>query len=217
MAPLAPEHHPNGITRSQVGSVSPSGVSTPLPLLCCCGSFFQLGRAALSSTGGGCLWSPAPFSKMWWAHVTPGHQAERNSWPERTSASHETRCWHKPSPTGTAHQNTNQLKRGSAHPTLSPRHVATTAGAVAKHARQTWGCSTGTDTYTQREKMVGKGRNQAVAAYRPSIKLKISLSLPALLEQRSWSPWGAIFISDVRKVKVMVHWKQEWKGQVWKH
>lgn len=37
----------------------------------------------------------------------------------------------------------------------------------------------------QREKMVGRGRKQVAAAYRPSIKLKINLSLLAPLEERS--------------------------------
>lgn len=62
--------------------------------------------------------------------------------------------------TGTAglgHRNTTQLKGGSAAP-LSPQHPATSAGAVAKHAWQSWDCSSAKDTYTPEREDGGKGQ-----------------------------------------------------------
>lgn len=60
-------------------------------------------------------------------------------------------------------------------------------------------------TRPQREEMVGEGRNQAAAACRLHIKLKINLSLLALSEQCSWALQGAIFISSLM-----------WEGWKWR-
>lgn len=99
--------------------------------------------------------------------------------------------------------NTNQLKRGRAAPTLCPRHPATAVGAVAKHAGQTGGCSTATDTCTPEREDGGKGQKSGSCCLQAKYYTKNQPLTASTIRGAFMIPVGGHFqlFFDVRKGK----------------